>query len=131
MKRFILSFIQIMFFKFWLGGGQQPPPPIPALGAPLVPDDVYLLLRRVKVTDGSSEQLFCTGTLYISGIITTSYLHLRHIPDSLFQCVQEMQTLRMMMRICVVPPVDQNHFHMQDSRYQVPVMVGNYFNNRL
>jgi len=58
------------------------------------------------------------------------FLHLRHIPVSLFQCAQEMQTLHMTMKICVVSPVDQNHFHMLYSHYQVPVMVGNYFNSR-
>lgn len=52
----LISFIQNVFFKFWLWGwGQQPLPPSPALGVPLIPDDVYLLLRRVKVIDGHSE----------------------------------------------------------------------------
>jgi len=67
----------------------------------------------------------------VGSYCTDVFLHLRHIPGSLFQCAQEMQTLHMTMRICVVSPVDQNHFHMLDSHYQVPVMVGNYFNNRL
>jgi hypothetical protein len=60
-----------------------------------------------------------------------SIFTLKHVPGSLFQVVQGMQTLHMMMRISVGSQVDQNHFHMPCSHYQVPVMVENYFNDRL